>query len=285
MTNVLVAIKNLLEFNDINVGEVRESSNRMNNMGDAFEIYIKNIFAGVPAQGLTGTKRQEKYASVFSYLGNSSNPPDLMLHGGDAIEIKKLETRDSQIQLNSSYPKNKLRIDDSRIAERARKAEAWTEKDILYIVGNIDKSLKKVRSMWWVYGDCFCADASVYQSLGEKISLALKSIPDISFSPTNELGRVNDVDLLKITDLRIRGMWLLKNPHKIFCDYADYDLYKTFQLFVLLQESKWLSFPENDRAVLESFVKTRGLSITDESVPDPNNPAQSLRCKLIKFSV
>lgn len=283
MANILTAIKCLLESRDINVSEFQEGNNRANNMGAAFEIYIKNLFAGVPAYGTSRTTIQKMYEQAFSYFGNASNPPDLMLRGGDAVEIKKLETRDSQIQLNSSYPKNKLRSNDSRITNHARDAEDWTEKDILYIVGNIEGKLKKIRSMWWVYGDCFCADSSVYISIGEKISSALLEIPDIDFCPTNELGRVNDIDLLKVTSLRIRGMWLLKNPHKIFQDYVEYDIYSSFQLFVLMQEKKWFSFPQTDRNVIEEFEKVGILSISDELVPSPDNPAKSLRCKLIKF--
>lgn len=284
MANILTAIQNLLGLNDTNVGEVREGNNRANNMGDAFETYIKNIFAGVPRNGLAGSERQKKYEETFSYCGNSSNPPDAILRGGDAIEIKKLETKDSQIQLNSSFPKNKLHVSDSRIANNARIAEEWTEKDLLYIVGNIDKTSKKLRSMWWVYGDCFCADSSVYTGLSDKISSALRSIPDVNFSPTNELGRINSVDLLAVTDLRIRGMWLLKNPHKIFGEYAEYRNLAKFQLFVLMMEEKWKSFPIEDREKILKLKNSGILDVSDELVPDPNQPARSIRCKLIKYA-
>ena len=33
----------------------------------------------------------EKYSEVFSYLGNTSNPPDMIIKDGDAIEVKKLK--------------------------------------------------------------------------------------------------------------------------------------------------------------------------------------------------
>lgn len=285
MSNVLNAILNLILSNDAQVGEVRKGNNRANALGEAFEVYVKNVFASVPAHRLTGTEKQKKYEETFSYIGNSSNPPDAILRGGDAIEIKKLESRDSQIQLNSSYPKNKLCSDDSRISSRARAAEDWSEKDVLYVVGNIDKTSKKLRSMWWIYGDCFCADASVYTSLSAKISDALHEIPDVDFSPTNELGRINSVDLLKITDLRIRGMWLLKNPHKIFNEYVEIKSDAKFQLFVLMRKTKWVSFPRQDRAEIEKKAAIGILKITDESVPDPDNPACSISCKLIQFLV
>jgi len=283
MANVLTAIQNLIGFHNTAVGEVHEGNNRANNTGEAFEKYIKNIFAGIGSGHLSGTEKQKKYEETFSYLGNVSNPPDAILRGGDAIEIKKLESKDSQIQLNSSFPKNKLRASDSRIANRARTAENWTEKDLLYIIGNIDKRTKNARSMWWIYGDCFCAESSVYTSLSEKVSKALRSIPDVNFSPTNELGRINSVDLLDVTDLRIRGMWLLKNPHKIFNDYANFNGYASFQLFVLMREEKWNGFPAEDSKNILKLCASKLLEISDERIPDPDQPARSIRCKLIKY--
>ncbi len=283
MTNILQAIKHLIDGHDVLVGEVRESNNRANSLGEAFEVYIKNVFAG--AFGLAGTMYQDRISAVFSYQGSATKPPDLMLRGGDAIEIKKLQTRDSQIQLNSSFPKNKLHADDSRVSAEAKNSEPWIEKDILYVIGNVDSKSKVVRSMWWVYGDCFCANASVYQSVSDKISSALTQIEDFDFSPTNEIARINGVDAQRFTDLRIRGMWLLKNPHKIFEEYAPFDKYAEFQLFVLMQEKKWQTFPSVDRDVIEKLAKSGILEMTSEKVANPDNPAQSLDCRLIKFII
>lgn len=283
MTNILRAVQNLIVGHDVHVGEVRESNNRVNSLGEAFEIYIKNVFAG--AFGLAGTAYQEKIGEAFSYQGSASKPPDLMIRGGDAIEIKKLQSRDSQIQLNSSFPKNKLHADDSRVSAEAKNAEEWTEKDILYVVGNVDARAKTVQSMWWIYGDCFCADASVYQAVSDKISEALQEIADFDFSPTNELGRINGVDAQRLTDLRIRGMWLLKNPHKIFERYVSFDKYAEFQLFVLMQERKWLSFPRADRDAIEKLVSSGILTMTLEKIANPDNPVRSLDCRLIKYVV
>ena len=280
MSNVLRAVRNLVVGHDVHVGEVRESVNRANSLGEAFEIYIKNVFAG--AGGLAGTAYQKKIEEVFSYQGSAGKPPDLMIRGGDAIEIKKLQSRDSQIQLNSSFPKNKLHADDSRVSAEAKNAEPWTEKDILYVVGNVDSKSKTVRSMWWIYGDCFCADASVYQNVSDKISAALREIEDFDFSPTNELGRINGVDAQRFTDLRIRGMWLLKNPHKIFERYVPFDKYAEFQLFVLMQESKWLAFPQADRDAIEKLVSSGALTMSLEKIANPDNPARSLDCRLIR---
>lgn len=235
-TNILCAIKNLIDSHDVHIGERRSANNRANSMGEAFEDYIKKVFSG--AKGLKGSAAQELFSKVFSYQGSASKPPDLMIRGGDAIEIKKLESKDSQIQLNSSFPKNKLYCQDSLISKSACNAEEWDEKDILYVVGNVDKKTKSLRSMWWIYGDCFCADSDVYQSVKKRISESIEKKSGFEFSKTNELGRINGIDAQRFTDLRIRGMWLLKNPHKIFSDngYVDYNPQANFTETMLIEE-------------------------------------------------
>src|SRR5699024_11579610 len=61
--------------------------------------------------------------------------------------------------------------------------------------------------LWFVYGDCYCADKSYYERIADTIKDGVSSIPDVDFGETKELGRVNKVDPLGITYLRIRGMW------------------------------------------------------------------------------
>ncbi|MDQ7058789.1 MAG: NgoPII family restriction endonuclease [Ghiorsea sp.] len=64
-----------------------------------------------------------KYDDTFSYGGNANNIPDAMILGGDAIEVKKVESFNSGIPLNSSYPKDKLYADDHRINQTCRNSE------------------------------------------------------------------------------------------------------------------------------------------------------------------
>lgn len=71
----------------------------------------------------------------FSYLGNQNNPPDVILKGGDAIEIKKIQSKSSAIALNSSYPKNKLYSNDPRITKACKNSEVWKVKDMIYVIG------------------------------------------------------------------------------------------------------------------------------------------------------
>lgn len=54
-----------------------QNRNRANLAGDALENYIKDVFSG--AFHLSEIERIQRHSEVFSYLGNHSNPPDMML--------------------------------------------------------------------------------------------------------------------------------------------------------------------------------------------------------------
>lgn len=112
--NILTAVINIVKTRNVSLQEEYVKANRANSMGDALEKYVVDSFANTILEK-DETKRNLKINQVFSYLGNDSNPPDAMLKGGAAIETKKIGSRNSQLQLNSSNPKSKLYIDDSRL--------------------------------------------------------------------------------------------------------------------------------------------------------------------------
>ena len=107
MGNILTAITaivgNSLDLSGNTPGQIQ---NRVNQMGAALEDYVKNAFADCIGKDQRTINSQRN--STFSYLGNNTNPPDAMLKGSDAIEIKKVESAKNTLQLNSSCPKNKL---------------------------------------------------------------------------------------------------------------------------------------------------------------------------------
>ena len=126
MSNLLKAIKLIVENPIIQVKDYYTGRNRANSVGDALENYVKDIFAN--SFNLSETDRLQKFNEVFSYLGNQNNPPDLMLHNGDAIEIKKVQSPTSALALNSSYPKSKLFADSTMLNKACKSCEVWTEK-------------------------------------------------------------------------------------------------------------------------------------------------------------
>jgi hypothetical protein len=281
MANLLTAIVTIVQNYKVQLSNTGLQSNQMNAMGVALEAFVKDAFAN--SFGLTGTDKLGAYSSVFSYLGNQNNPPDMMLKGGDAIEVKKLERLANTIALNSSYPKDKLCADSPMITESCRSCEDWQEKDLIYAVGTVEKKVQ-LKHLWLVYGDCFIADAKIYERIKQTISIGVQSIPNVAFTPTKELGKVKKVDPLGVTDLRIRGMWSIENPTKIFSSIHTIDPDSIFQLSCIMKKDKFLSFPQQDQAAILAMQSSQFI-ISDISIQDPNNPAKLVSAKLFNFKV
>jgi hypothetical protein len=277
--NILTAINNIITSPVLELRSYYASRNRANNMGEALENYIKDVFAGTLTE-TNVTKRDEKFGDAFSYLGNKNNPPDIIIRNGDAIEVKKIESPLSQLALNSSYPKAKIFANSPMLTTACRNCENWTEKDIIYAVGVVnDTHLKK---LFFVYGEDYAANAEIYERVKLVISDGINDIPGIEFGETNELGRVNRVDPLGITYLRIRGMWGIDNPAKVFA-YALPSVPETdFQFTAIINTDKYNSFPETDRKALEN-LSAENFSITDIKIKMPDNPSILKSAKLLTF--
>jgi hypothetical protein len=280
MSNLLKAIKLIVDNPIIKVKDYYTGRNRANSVGEALENYVKDIFAN--SFDLSEADRLQKFNEVFSYLGNQNNPPDIILRNGDAIETKKVQSPTSALALNSSYPKAKLFADSPMLTQACKTCENWTEKDIVYIVGHTNDT--DIKYLWFVYGDCFSADKEVYEKIKKTISAGITEIPDVEFTETNELGKVKKVDPLGVTDLRIRGMWHIENPHKIFSYLNKVDANAKFQVLCLMKTEKFNSFPTADKIALQNLTKAN-YSFEDTQIKNPNNPAQLLDCKLITFKV
>ncbi len=283
MSNVLKAFINIVNNYQISITNVTQGNNRANNMGDGLESYIKDIFADTVNE-IDQINQLEKLSTIYSYQGNKNNPPDLILKNGDAIEIKKIESKSSAIALNSSYPKAKLYANSPMITKACRECESWSVKDMLYAIGYINKS--SLRSLWLVYGDCFCADKEIYEKIKDTISYGINTIPYVEFTQTKELGKVKKVDPLGVTDLRIRGMWQIDNPNKIFDYIYDFDDTKDFQLICLMKKTKYDDLPVEDKKDIEDLVlKNKYITSKDIKIKNPNNPIKLIDAKLLVFQV
>lgn len=234
MKNIVDSLITLVNQNEIHLKNSSAGNNRLNVVGYALEDYVKNLFADT--FDCNESERLEKLSEVFSYLGNDSNPPDMMLKNGDAIEVKKIQSDDSAIALNSSYPKHKLRSDNSMISKACRECEDWIEKDIIYVIGVVKNNLLKQLCM--VYGKNYCASNECYERIRQHLKIGIESISNLEFAQTNELGRINRVDPLGITYLRMRGMWHIKNPFKVFDYVYTRDKSAKFNFMCLVDSEK-----------------------------------------------
>lgn len=279
-TNIINAINNLITNPIIELKAYYKSKTRANNMGDALEEYVKDLFAGTLSE-TDEQRRLEKISDVFSYLGNQNNPPDCILREGDAIEVKKITGQNSSLALNSSYPKHKLYATSTLITEACRQCETWDEKDIIYVVGIVDDS--KINSLCMIYGMDYAAENSIYERIKNKIIDGINDIHDIEFVPTNELAKIKKVDPLGITDLRVRGMWQIDNPFKVFDYVYKRDYTKQFNFMSIIRNNKYNSF--NNRKIIEDKVGINGFNIRDINIKNPNNPACLENAKLITLQI
>lgn len=298
MANIIDAIINLIknpviELND----EYINKKNRANSMGEALEEYVKDLFAGT--SGVSDPIRRNLLISeTFSYLGNQNNPPDSILKYGDAIEVKKIESPNSSLALNSSYPKSRLYSSSKMISNACRVCEPqesydvlttesestqyWSEKDIIYVVGIVKQG--ELRSLAMVYGCDYAADSTVYENIRDTIKNGVEEIRDVEFQETNEIGRVNRVDPLGITYLRIRGMWGIENPFKVFDYIYQRDSTQRFNFMTIINSYKWETF-NNKEDLIDLINDNDGAELKDIKIKDPNNPAILKSAKLISFQI
>lgn len=280
MTNILEAIINIANNPVLEIRNHYSGRNRANNVGEALETFVKDAFANL----IVATDEQERmkrYNDVFSWLGNQNHPPDIMIRNGDAIEVKKTQSANSDLALNSSYPKSNIQSSSSMITQECKVCENWTEKDLIYCVGHTTD--EAVNSLWMVYGNIYAAKHETYQIIKQKITDGINEIPNVELAITNELGRVNRVDPLGITNLRIRGMWQIQNPRRVF-NYLHVPTNNKFELVSLIPTEKYNSFPIESIKKIEN-LGNQNLTIENVNVRDPNNPANLIEVKLIKFII
>jgi len=279
MTNILEAIVNIANNPVVAITNHYTGRNRANNVGEALEMFVKDAFANTIQEQDTQVKNT-RYNQVFSWLGNQNHPPDIMIRQGDAIEVKKTQSANSDLALNSSYPKSNIQSISNMITQECRTCENWTEKDLIYCVGHTtDDSIK---SLWMVYGNIYAAKHETYQVIKQKITDGINEIPNVELAETNELGRVNRVDPLGITNLRIRGMWQIQNPRRVF-NYL-HTTGDTFELVAVIPTNKYNSFSAESKNRIEN-LQNPNLSIANVQVKDPNNPANLIDAKLILFKL
>lgn len=278
--NIIDAIIRLVENPVTDLKEYKIGSNRANNAGAALEEYVKDLFAGT--FDLDEADRVKKLSEVFSYLGNNSNPPDAMLKGGDAIEVKKIESPGSALALNSSYPKHTLKRTSPMISDACKNAEDWEEKDMIYTVGVVQKGTKNLKKMCMVYGLDYCASEECYLGLKNRIKEGVESIPNVDFEETAELGHINRVDPLGITYMRVRGMWGIDNPWKAFRYVFKTDNENGFEFMCIINEDKWKKLDNREQL---NMINTQygSFNIKDVDIKNPDNTAKLRRAKLITY--
>lgn len=255
MKNVLDAVKVLVAQNRINLSDSQGGRNRINSAGQSPEEYVKNLFAD--SFDLPPAEKLERWSETFSYLGNNANPPDMMLKNGDAIEVKKIESPDAALALNSSYPKQILRSDNPMISAACRDAENWTAKDILYVVGVVNGD--KLKHLCMVYGRDYCASEECYSRIE-------------NFQVSDPLGAAS---------FNLVGSWYIENPWKVFSYVYQRNHNADFNFMCIIDDEKWHQLDNRDSLT----GLNPNLKIIDVCIKNPDNPDRLSDAKLIQYEI
>jgi hypothetical protein len=274
-TSILKALIFIINNKLFNTDKAKSSYQvRINNSGVDFEELIKKAL--ICRLNATEAEEINLQAEYFSYIANQNNPPDLIIKNGDAIEIKKIESFNGDISLNSSFPKNKLQRNSPLLTKACINCEdSWEEKDIFYIISSIQNN--NIYNLWFIHGECFCADPLVYLKVKNTISSGIKDL-GLSDFETNEIAKIKKIDPLGITDLRVRGMWNIKHPNKVFNYLLEDD--KKSSIKLLLTKQKWLLFNKEERNELLLIAK-----IKEVKIPNPNNLAELINAIFLEYDL
>ncbi len=284
MTNLLRAVQCIVKNSISDLKDSKKSINRIHQKGIPLEELIKDIFADSLDESDKGILAH-KHSKVFSYLGNQNNPPDLMIGHGDAIEVKKIGSFKTGIQLNSSYPKSKLFANDPMITAdcRAAKGEKWDSKDLIYAIGVIKE--ERLKCLWLIVGDCVAADYHIYQRIKDEIIVKVEKIRDIEFSQNREIAELNQIDYLDSAYAKISGSWGISNPANIY-NYLNIDCNEEagLQVISIMTVEKYHSFPKSDISnILRMAKENNSLKISNVQIKSPNDNNISIDAKLIVY--
>ena len=275
--NILEAILNLSRCEDFSLTNTEENVNNIvSDEGKPLEKFVRASFCGRP----DSEESENVSKDVFCYEGGVNNPPDAMIRNqGDAIEIKKIESKMGGIQLNSSLPKQKLFSSDKMITDDAKTCENWESRDMLYVVGYVSNN--NIRYLFFVYGDCIFRENQFYEDKFNAIKEALGSLDIEELDQTgNEYGTLKNVDGLNInTNMRLRPLNSFDNPLKIFSDIVKLENEDNFSMFTIMRDAKYETFMPEIRREIENS----GVDVRDSTINDPDNQEQKVKIKILSF--
>ena len=152
--------------------------------------------------------------------------------------------------------------------------------DFMYTVGVV--SGNKLKHLCIIYGQDYCASDECYARIRKQIKEGSETIPLVSFAPTRELGRVNCVDPLGITYLRIRGMWHIENPWRVFDYVYERNFNAEFNFMCVINSEKWHRLENRDK-LIDLQKNYPALKIVDVKIKNPDNPCKLRDAKLIRY--
>ncbi len=275
--NVLIAMETLAKNKASllpNYGE--DYKIRINSIGARFEEYIKDLLTGKIICS-SNEERLQNLNQNYYWLGSQNNPPDAISKELEAYEIKKMESPKNALALNSSPPKDMLYYDDPRITSKCKESigKNWDPMDLFYVVGWVKKG--EVKTIYFVQGKVYAASPAVYERIASIVSNGAKQAinnNNLKAGKTSEIARIIEVDPLRRTTFRVRGMWEILNPASAFPHiiniHEDLEKFK-FSAYAILEKNKYDSY---------RYIP-KDVNIEDSILADPNNPANLIEAKVL----
>lgn len=280
--NILTAIKNISNFKTNNMTEYFKdyAHIKIKTVRQQTEYYVKDAISG-SFNTEKNKKPTDRYNRVFSYIGNKTHPPDMIIQDGDALVLKTIKTYKGSFNINNSPPKDRLMWNDSWIIKNCRRIDGgqWTSKDLFYIIGWIEK--RRMKYLIFIQGRCFIPEQKFFNKKIDDLKRNIYNYIEsegLEANRTIALGKVTNIDPLGITNLRIKAEWRIKNPLKIFSDTFSYDKKQEFTLIALMLKNKFDLFPKKD---IDAIVKDKQTKIEDVKIKNPTDPQKKIDAKLI----
>lgn len=282
-SNALIALNNIFQRNSTRLTPIFRSNGSANAAGDSLEYFIKDMFCTGAEKYQYDHEKDRVYNKFLSWSGDSSHFPDMIVAGGVGVEPKKVNNHgEANLALNSSFPKDYIYPTTQNVPQINEKG--WQKKPIIYAVGNLNTKKgddeNKLFSLWLVYGNTFVADRSVYSSMVNEIRGAIRNASNADLANSKELARAIGIDYLKYTNLRVRGMYELRHPSKVFGKYVDHlklPKNKSHVYLVMLKSefenikkdmgAQWADLESS----LRSFETQGTLNKLEVTLPDPND--------------
>ncbi|MCJ0916139.1 NgoPII family restriction endonuclease [Mammaliicoccus sciuri] len=279
-TNVLIALKNILDRNSSLLTPIFRSNGTVNAAGDSLEYFVKDMFCTGASQYQYEHEKQKVYEKYLTWQGDSKHFPDFIVRDGVGVEPKKVnDNSGSTLSLNSSYPKDYIYPDSQNLPKESLIKESnWQKKEVIYVVGNLNTKNNKLISIWMVYGNTFIPNRDVYHELINEIRESI-SKTNATLKKSKELARAIGVDPLGNSNLRVRGMYELRHPSNVFGQYIDVNSFpKDSTRIYLVILKKDLDKLENNeiQEELSKYYSTGRLIKKEMNIPDPNNVSDKL---------
>jgi hypothetical protein len=110
------------------------------------------------------------------------------------------------------------------------------------------------------------------------------TVSDLGGEPGNEIGRLNNVDPLNATSLRVRAMWLLEHPARVFQSVLLPPEQGAFVLNVLVSAEKWDAYSDVEADAVTA-LSSQGLNVQRIKIPDSGTLGQQHEAVHVSWKV